>query len=145
MHTRSFITIIVFRWREDFSWGNLEEPWFSSYPEWSTHHPTFAIMDQIAFLVVCSCRVGCVQQMAALLFPFCSAFSRRLQIGGRTVSWDRSDFNEGMKECVSAWARSVCGLQPHIRSWLLLNQEHSGGCREVFCDHTHTHTECVHR
>lgn len=68
--------------------GQFRGAWFSSYPEWSTHHSTFTIMDQIGFFVVCSCRVGCIQQVTALLFPFGSDFSRHLQIGGRTVSWD---------------------------------------------------------
>lgn len=125
--------------------GQFRGAWFSSYPEWSTHHPTFTVMDLIAFFVVCSCRVGCVQQMTALLFPFCSDFSRHLQIGGRRASWDRSDFNECVKECASVWARSACGLQPHIRPWLLLKQEQSGGGLEVLCDHTHARTECVRR
>lgn len=124
--------------------GQFRGAWFSSFPEWSTHHPTFTIMDQIALFVVCSCRVGYVQQMTALLFPFGSDFSRHLQIGGRTASWGRSDFNECMKGCASGWARSACGL-PHLRSWLLLNHKHSGGCQEAFCFHTHARTECVHR
>lgn len=121
--------------------GQFRGAWFSSCPEWSTHHPTFTGMDQIGVSVVCSCRVRCVQQMTALLFPFRSDFSSHLQIGGRTASWDRSDFNERVRERACVWARSACGLQPHIRPWLLLNQEHSGGCREEFCDHTHA---CTH-